>query len=218
MYRESESDIKSYYKERAPIYDLVYSYPERQKDLRFLETYIPEKFCDLDVIEIAAGTGYWSQFIISKANSVLATDITQEALSLIKDRQTNRPIDIKMIDAFELNGIERVFSGAFAGLWISHIPRHRINHFLKSLHSCLLPGSPVLFLDNTIAQCKRLPISYTDHDGNTYQDRKLANGEIYRVLKNFPSETDLKSLTANYGIKQKFTELDNFWLFEYVVK
>ena len=59
----SDSKMKTYYRERAPVYDRVYTYPERQKDLRFLEDYIAKQFTGLDVLEIAAGTGYWTQFI-----------------------------------------------------------------------------------------------------------------------------------------------------------
>ena len=55
--------MRSYYKERAPVYDRVYKYPERQTDLRFLESYRPRQFSGLKMIEIAAGTGYWTQFI-----------------------------------------------------------------------------------------------------------------------------------------------------------
>ena len=32
-------DMTPYYRERAPVYDAVYGYPERQADLRFLESH-----------------------------------------------------------------------------------------------------------------------------------------------------------------------------------
>jgi hypothetical protein len=44
------SDIKSYYKKRAPVYDRIYSYPERQDDIRFIETYISKEFSGCDVL------------------------------------------------------------------------------------------------------------------------------------------------------------------------
>ncbi|MES9962087.1 MAG: class I SAM-dependent methyltransferase [Candidatus Sedimenticola sp. 20ELBAFRAG] len=216
MVYQPEAEMKVYYRDRAPDYDLVYSYPERQDDLRYLENYIPGLFSNLDVIDVAAGTGYWSQFIISQANSVLATDITQEALNQVKARQTKKPIDIKVIDAFSLDEIDQRFTGAFAGLWISHIPRQKLNDFLASLHSCLQSGSPVVFLDNSLSQCNRLPLSYTDRNGNTYQDRKLDSDSVYRVLKNFPSEAELRSVTRDYGSAHKYLEMENYWLFQYV--
>ena len=47
--------MSNYYKERAPIYDLVYGYPERQAGLRFLEVHIQEMLRGRRVVEIAAG-------------------------------------------------------------------------------------------------------------------------------------------------------------------
>ena len=60
---DDDADLKRYYKDRAPIYDRVYAYPERQDDLRFLEGYISAQFAGLDILEVAAGTGYWTAFL-----------------------------------------------------------------------------------------------------------------------------------------------------------
>ena len=79
--------MKAYYHERAPIYDKVYSYPERQKDLRNLEQYIPDQFKDKNILEIAAGTGYWTQFIAPIAKTVMAVDITENVLIQVKRRR-----------------------------------------------------------------------------------------------------------------------------------
>ena len=70
--QQYDSEMREYYKERAPVYDRVYSYPERQDDLRFLENRISAELNGLDVLEVAAGTGYWTQFIHKTASSVIA--------------------------------------------------------------------------------------------------------------------------------------------------
>lgn len=211
----NESEMKSYYRQRAPEYDAVYAYPERQADLRFLENYIPKQFSGLDVLEVAAGTGYWTQFIAAEAKSILATDMTMESLGQIEKRSLSQPVPTKIVDAYSLADIDQVFDGAFAGLWISHVPQQRLIEFLESLHQNLNPGATVLFIDNSMAQCKRLPLSYTDEDGNTYQDRELGDGSVFRVLKNFPTETELREAAYDFGSNPKFTSLENFWVFQY---
>ena len=211
-----DSNLKAYYKERSPFYDRVYSYPERQDDLRFLESYIPEQFKNMNVLEIAAGTGYWSQFIISRANSILATDATTEVLDQIRNRPLCESIQIKVADAYVLDGIASEYTGAFAGLWYSHIPKQRVSEFLANLHLKILTGATVLFVDNSKAQCNRLPISHKDEEGNTFQNRELDDGSIHQVLKNFPTEEELIRETEKLGKNHKFMELDNFWLFQYI--
>jgi ubiquinone/menaquinone biosynthesis C-methylase UbiE len=211
----SDSVIRDYYRQRAPVYDRVYAYPERQDDLRFLESHIPQQFAGKDVIEIAAGTGYWTQFIAKSANSLVATDITAEALSQIRRRSGLGELTTCLVDAFELGSLEKTFSAAFAGLWISHIPMQDLPRFFHSLHQCLEPGATVVLLDNSEAQCERLPISHTDDVGNTYQDRELDDGSSHRVLKNFPTESELSSALAPEGAECNFLQLEHFWLFQY---
>lgn len=215
MGHHSDTEMKSYYKDRAPIYDRVYSYPERQANLRTLEKYIPELFIGKSVIEVAAGTGYWTQFIAAEAESILATDATVEALEQIGNRTLNTMVSTKVVDAYSINEVAGRYNGAFAGLWFSHIPKQRLNEFLSSLHQLLSAGATVVFIDNSLAQCARLPLSHTDDIGNTYQDRKMDNGSVHRVLKNFPTEKELLEATIHFGTNHKYMELENFWLFQY---
>lgn len=207
--------MKAYYKERAPIYDQVYRYPERQDDLRYLEGYVRRQFAGLDVLEIAAGTGYWTQYIAQKAKSVLATDITQEVLDRLMERKLPATVRTMLIDAYSLENIPPQFNASFSGLWLSHVPKQKLNEFVSDLHHCLRPGARVTFIDNSKVQCNRLPIKDKDEFGNTYQERQLDSGTTYKVLKNFPTREELMELVETVSAEPEYMELDNFWLFTY---
>ncbi len=213
-----DSSIENYYRKRAPVYDAVYAYPERQADLRFLEKYVHEQFSGLDVLEVAAGTGYWTQYIGGRANSVVATDAVAEALTQIEKRTISKAVQIRQADAYELADLGMEFNGAFAGLWLSHVPKQRLGEFFQSLHRVLAPGATVLFIDNSRAQLERLPLSYADEFGNTFQDRELEDGSTHRVLKNFPTADELEAAIERHGIRPIFKQLENFWLFQYTAK
>ena len=47
-------------------------------------------------------------------------------------------------------------------------------------------------LDNNYVIGSSTPISRTDANGNTYQARPLQDGSTHEVLKNFPSQAELK--------------------------
>ncbi len=213
----TDQEMKGYYKERAPVYDRVYGYPERQQDLRYLEKYVSNQFSELEVIEVAAGTGYWTQFICRQAKFVLATDAMAEALAQIEKREIQGSVERRLVDAYSLDDIAERFSGAFAGLWFSHIPVERRDEWLTLLHRRLRPGATVLLLDNSKAQCEDLPLTHTDERGNTYQDRKTDSGETYRVLKNFPTEAEMIEITTHLGCSYQFQELDHFWFFQFEI-
>ncbi len=214
-------EMANYYKERAPVYDRVYGYPERQADLRFLESHIQETYRGRKVLEIAAGTGYWTQYISRTARSILATDREVAQVDELLKRSYECPVDTRIQDAYHMDRLVdegKSFSGAFAGFWLSHVPKERLKEFLTSLHQCLTPGARVILIDNSAVQCDRFPITGTDENGNTYQTRELDSGTTHRVLKNFPTLDELKQTTEPFGEFQNYIDLENFWLFQYKFK
>ncbi len=72
--------MQEYYAARASEYDRVYLKPERQADLRQIEQWLPTVFAGKSVLEVACGTGYWTQFIAPVAAAVVAVDAAPETL------------------------------------------------------------------------------------------------------------------------------------------
>ena len=220
---DSDETMRTYYRQRAPVYDRVYSpipsgIGALAGDLRYLETCIPEALAGLDVLEIAAGTGYWTAHISGRARTVTATDVTVEALDRISERRLPGNVRIEVVDAYAPGALGKTFNGAFLGLWFSHVPIERRREFIEALHCCLADGAVVVMLDNSTAQCERLPITHTDSLGNIYQDRITDTGDTHRVLKNFPAEQELVELVGDAGRNCEFLNLEHFWLFRYEVE
>jgi SAM-dependent methyltransferase len=209
------AEMKAYYAERAPYYDAVYLKPERREDIDFLATYLPRQLAGREVLEVACGTGYWTQHIGPVARRLVATDLTEEPLRFARMRPGAERVEFRQMDAYALPASLGAFDAAFAGLWFSHVPRERWSSFLMGLHAVLRPGARVILLDNNRAQLRDFPIAETDPQGNTYQLRTLRDGSVHRVLKNFPTEAQLLALLERLGCKASFRMLQNFWLLEY---
>lgn len=207
--------MQRYYAERAPYYDAVYLKPERAADIAFLRAWIPAQLAGRRVLEVACGTGYWTQHLIPVAMALTATDATAEPLAFARLRPGAEKAAFAEADAYALPDTLGRFEGAFAGLWLSHVPRRRIGEFLASLHARLLPGSVVVMIDNNEVQLKDLPIAETDADGDTWQHRPLRDGSVHRVLKNFPSQADLEAMVADAAGSCEYRMLENFWTFRY---
>lgn len=207
--------MREYYAARAPIYDEVYLRPERQADLAELRRRIAGWFAGRSVLEVACGTGFWTQFIAPVAARVVATDAVLEPLALARLRPGVERVAFVQADAFALPESLGTFDAAFAGLWISHVPRERVRSFLAGLHARLAPGACVVLVDNTEVQCERLPIVERDAAGNTYQKRTLPDGTRHRVLKNFLSETELRSMIEGIGTNAQYWRGEHFWALWY---
>jgi demethylmenaquinone methyltransferase/2-methoxy-6-polyprenyl-1,4-benzoquinol methylase len=208
--------MQTYYAARASEYDGVYRKPERQPDLRAIEEWLPTLFDRKNVIEIACGTGYWTQFIAPKASRVLGVDATPETLEIAKARVPGDTVDFRVGDAYSLPRQDPKFDAAFAGFWFSHVPLSRRKAFLAGVNQVVKPGSKIVLLDNRFVEGNSTPISEQDDEGNTFQVRTLGNGSRHRVLKNFPTHAELDLAIEGLGARGIFKQWQYFWAFEYV--
>jgi len=181
-----------------------------------MEQWVRSRFAGASVLEIACGTGYWTQFIAEVATHVLATDLTPETVSIAKDRVTKPHVEFQIGDAYAPAQYSGRFDAAFAGFWFSHVPIARRAEFLSTLNAALDAGAKVVMLDNRYVEGSSSAIADEDADGNTYQLRTLSDGTAHRVLKNFPSQAQLLSLARRAGKGARVVEWQYYWALEYV--
>lgn len=208
--------MRAYYAQRAKEYERIYDKPERQADLAKLRADIPAFFEGERVLEIACGTGYWTPLIATRAKSVLAVDYAVETLEIARRKTYERNnVEFQQADAYHLPVRPEKFSACFAGFWWSHIPMEKIDSFLTSLHTRLAPGARVAFLDNLYVEGSSTPLARRDAAGNTYQERRLAEGSRHEVLKNFPAEGELEARLGRIGSEVRVTRHQYYWLATY---
>ena len=211
----SSPELIDYYRRRAGEYEKIYAWPERQRDLDFLRREIPSLTSASTVIEVACGTGYWTERIARTAKRVVATDMAPEPMAIARAKDYGGcPVEFRAADAYALDASLGSFDAACAGFWWSHVPLSRRQAFLDSLHARLQPGARVVMFDNRYVEGAMHPIVETDPEGNTYQRRRLADGSENRVLKNFPSEADLRGLFSRYA-SLTYVSLQYYWLLHY---
>src|SRR4051812_4374387 len=214
----ANAELSRYYAARAREYEQIYQKPERQTDLARLKRSIAGYFVDRDVLEIACGTGYWTQFIAPVARSVTATDINAETLAIAETKPFPADrVTLAVADIYDLPPEYKNFTGAFAGFWWSHLRRADRRSFINTLHRALQPGAIVVALDNLYIEGSSTPISHTDAEGNAYQRRRLADGTEHTVLKNFPTESELRSELEHLGSSIEFITYDYYWILKYEV-
>jgi len=215
----SAAQIEHYYSKRAAEYEKVYEKPERQRELEWLRGRVPGLFRGRRVLEVACGTGYWTQFIARSARRVHACDINEAVLEIAREKPIPAAkVDFFRADAITLEGVPSGCDAAFAGFWWSHVKKSDLANFVRNLSSKIAAGSIVGILDNQYAEGSSTPISRRDADGNTYQMRKLANGEEYEVLKNFPAAAELAEAVRPVAREAHLETLAYYWLLVFRVR
>jgi len=198
--------VVKYYGERAVVYNETAGYTDEvAEELRVpIKERYRKLFAGHDVLEIACGSGYWTQVVGEAANSLLAIDINQPMIAQARKRCRHlSQVTFSLSDAFSLQGVSGHFTAAFAVWWWSHIPRSEIKTFLAALHSKLVPGALVLFADQLPYEG---PQRRVDTDGNVIESRSLPNGRTFEVVKNSPTAAEMTEVLGPTAANIKYVE------------
>lgn len=214
-----EDSMVGYYADRAKEYERIYDKPERQDDLQRLRGFVEHTFAGTDVFEVACGTGYWTEIVARSAATVLAVDLNQEVLAIARSKPiSTRKVTFRREDAYALPVLPQRFTGGLAAFWWSHVPKARLAGFLRGFHHTLSPGAKVVFIDNVYVAGSNTPVSRRDEGGNTYQSRRLDDGSTHEVLKNFPTESELRQAVEDLASEVQMEFLRYYWILSYVLK
>jgi len=148
--------MKEYYRQRASQYDRFYEVPERYHDLVGLKAWLVERVRGRTVLEVAAGTGYWTEVAATAAEAITATDYNHEPLSIAVDRRLGPHVTLLTADAYAMPKFACRFEVGMAHLWWSHVERQRRQEFLSHFASRLQPQATLLMIDQTYVGRKML--------------------------------------------------------------
>lgn len=207
-------DLSTYYNDRAREYDKVYEIPDEQEDLIKSAVLFQNIFADKSVLEIACGTGYWTEKISKTANSIFATDINEIVIDIARTRKFNSNVVFQVADMNCLS-IDKKFDGLFGGFIWSHILLQDLDNFLLRLKDLLNENAKIAFIDSKQVEGTnhdRKRITRIDQYGNTFQTRTLENGTTHEVLKNFPSKQFLTDKLLQISTEVEIIELEHYWI------
>ena len=208
-------EIAAYYARRAAEYERIYARPERQRDLAALRGRIDKLFSGRRVLELACGTGYWTDLIAPVAAQISAVDVNEEVLAIARSKTNAAKAEFIRGSAYEIPDFGRRHDTLFAGFWWSHVPLARMDGFLQTAQQALAPGALIAFLDNRYVPGSSTTVSRRDQEGNTYQLRGLDDGSTHEVLKNFPAESELIQRASRHGWGAHVDLFEHYWLLTY---
>ncbi len=99
------------------------------------------------VLEIACGTGLWTEALAGLADTVTAIDVAPEAVAIARDRVRSKNVRFEVVDAFSWTTAAH-FDVTFFAAWLSHVPMSRFEQFWQLLRGLLAEGGRVLFVDD----------------------------------------------------------------------
>ncbi len=167
-----------------------------------------------DLLELAPGTGIWTERLLHRAATITAIDASPEMIAINRARVGSERITYVQADLFKWRP-KRQYDGVFFGFWISHVPLERLDAFLQMLSDALRPAGKLFFVDG-----RREPLSTAaDHhlpvEGQQLMTRKLNDGRAFEIVKNFYDPSSLAARFASHGLDVIARETATYFLYGY---
>jgi len=153
-----------------------------------------------DVLELAGGTGWWTQRLAGTAERLTVVDASPETLAINRERVGRSDVDYIVADLFGWRP-DRLHDVVFFSFWLSHVPRGRFGEFWSLVRSCLAPGGRAFLVDNRtdplLGSTTKDP--YVVEYGRDLHLRRLNDGSEYRVVKVMYEPDELEDLVEADG-------------------
>lgn len=217
------AEMRDYYRARAAEYDEWWErkgrfdrgvdanarwFTEQQEVYRALADLAPGG----DVLELAPGTGIWTERLLATANTITAVDASPEMIAINRARVASDRVRYVDADLFSWQP-ERTYDAVCFCFWISHVPHERLDPFLRTVASALKPGGKVFFVDGQREQTSTASDHRLPDVGEQIMTRKLNDGRAFQIVKNFYAPSDLATRCANAGLDVRVRKTPAFFIY-----
>ncbi len=100
-----------------------------------------------EIVELAAGTGWWSPLLAAKGELSLY-DGNPGPLDRARERLVAHRLRAHLHVRDAWAEPDRAVDAVFTGFWLSHVPRARLDAFLAIVRRWLKPGGTFAFIDS----------------------------------------------------------------------
>ena len=206
---DPEVDMLAYYEARAPEYDDWYMRRGRyargpihdaawNAELDAAGRWLDGLPIHGEIVELAAGTGWWSPLLASKGELSLY-DAAGAPLDRARERLMAHGLraHLHLRDAWAEP--DRQVDAVFTGFWLSHVPRDRIDDFLALVRRWLKPGGAFAFIDSRLDPQS----SAADHPtpADDVSVRRLDDGREFTIVKVYYEPVELEAALRHAGFE-----------------
>ena len=169
-------------------------------------------------LELACGTGIWTQELAKLSTHVTALDASEEMLAINRAKLNAPNVSYQQANLFEWRPNQK-YDLVFFSFWLSHVPPERLAPFLAIVNHALKPGGRLFLIDSTPdlgSSAKNSP-KRGDDDG-IYQKRNLNDGNLYTIVKIYYESADLRAKLGSAGFSASVQTTEHFFIYASGVK
>lgn len=147
-------------------------------------------------LELACGTGIWTQELVKVARNITALDASPEVIEINRTKLNSPAITYEQVDLFEWEP-QRQYELVFFSFWLSHVPPELLSAFLNKIYRATKPGGHCFLMNSRLEPTSTAKDAPLREDETIYRTRKLNDGSSFKVVKIFYEQAELsESLSA----------------------
>ena len=132
------------------------------------------------ILELACGTGIWTETLLQMGKEVTAVDAAQEMLEIARQKFGEERIKYQQADLFQWKPKEQ-YDLVFFANWLSHVPPEALDEFLQKVQQAVRSSGQIAMIDQ---------YSPSDSDrqaakDNIYAKRPIQDGRQFTIVKAF---------------------------------
>jgi len=150
------------------------------------------------VLDLAAGTGSWTELFIDSAETVTLVDASAGALEIARTRFQGRDVEFVTTDLFKWNP-DRLYDTVFSSFWLCHIPPMLVSNFVSQIERACRSGGTNVLVDEHTFDDPGLAVAAARNDDAWVSHRTVQDGRDYRLVKVGHNPADVLDLFMKRG-------------------
>jgi SAM-dependent methyltransferase len=164
------------------------------------------------VLELACGTGIWTQVIFDHITNLTAVDASPEMIAMHQQRFNSDKIEYVHADLFEWKPTQR-YDAVLFGFWISHVPEEKFAPFWEMIASVLVPGGKFFFVDNLKSSHPTTHNHRATEGDDSTMTRRLNDGREFQIVKVYREPEEYRERLEAMGWDAKVESTENYLIY-----
>lgn len=165
------------------------------------------------ILELACGTGIWTQELLKIGNKITALDASSEMIAINRKKLNDtKVVNYDQVDLFSWQPSKQ-YDLVFFSFWLSHVPPTQVDDFLAKVYRAVRPSGKVFIIDSCFDATSTAKDHFFENENEIYQRRKLNNEQEYQIFKIYYQPNILLDKLTQVGFQASVKQTNNYFIY-----
>ena len=215
-YRARSSEYDDWFYRRGRYFKGEDHLAHWEKDVQELRAELKIAIPGGSVLELACGTGIWTEELSQYADSLHVVDSSPEVLEICRAKVRHSRFTAECQNLFEWEP-SKIYDFVFFSFWLSHVPPSLFSLFWAKISRALSPGGKVFFIDSVEHPGTSTRVMH--RPGKEWMVRRdLNDGREFDIVKIFYGTDSLAESLKDLGWNAHVKRTSQFFIYGMLTK